>query len=47
MELNRTKMKQYGVIVFSDNMNRDKWLADARAKGYTLMIRDGYVELWK
>ena len=47
MRLNKLTMKQYGFIRFSPGMNRDKWIADAKAQGYTVLIVDDGVELWR
>jgi hypothetical protein len=45
--INKLNMKQYGVIVYSDGMNIQTWVSDARKQGYTPFFRDGYCELWR
>jgi len=47
MMLNKLTMKQYGFIRFSPGMNRDKWIADAKAQGYVILIVDDGVQLWR
>lgn len=40
-------MKQKGFIIEGGGINYNKWISDAEAEGYTIVLRVGYCELWK
>lgn len=47
MALNKETMKQRGVLVFGGGMNNRRWIEDAKAQGYAVLLCGHYAELWK
>lgn len=47
MILNKETMRQRGFIIFSENMNKRRWIDDAKAQGYAVLLCGAYAELWK
>ncbi len=45
--INKATMKQYGFIVFGAGMNTRRWLDDAKAQGYRILLADNHAQLWK
>ena len=42
----RERMRQVGVLIFSPRMNVRHWIESAKARGYQVLILDGYAEYW-
>lgn len=44
--IDKVEMSQRGCIVFGPEMNGRAWLDEAKKEGYSVLVKDGFAELW-